>query len=110
MKHATRPTEPAWLQAVIENPSKVRTRLMPFADVERQLISARRALERSDVAGETRRLLIEEARILEQDLAARPFDLRTARLCEQKLAWLAQRAKQLRMSALSTVPTTTRCA
>lgn len=110
MKHATRSTGPEWLQAVIENPNRVRTRLTPFADVERQLNSARRALERSDVIGEARRLLVEEVRILEQDLAARPFNLRTARLCEQKLAWLAQRSKQLKMSALSSVPATIRCA
>lgn len=110
MRHAMRPTEPAWLQAVIENPYGTRAPLTPFAAVERQLATARRTLKRSDVSGEERRLLIEEAQILEQDLAARPFNLRTARLCEQKLAWLAQRAKQLKMSAPSNDLATTNCA
>jgi hypothetical protein len=110
MRHATRPTEPAWLQAVIENPHSARTPLTSFAELEKRLASASRALERTGLMGEQRCLLIEEIRILRQNLAARPFDLRTARLCDRKLDWLAQRAKQLGSQATSTVVATTLCA
>jgi len=75
------------LRVIAENPDTARLPLIPFADVERRLVKVRRALARAPRDGVAHRLLLEEAQLLEQDLAARPFNPARARRCEQELLW-----------------------
>ena len=89
---ATPLTDRPNLLLVSNEEGRPRLPLMQFHEVERRLKKVRRALSKPDVIGLTRRLLREEEALLLRDLSARPFDLRTARQCEQQMRWLARRA------------------
>lgn len=98
----------SWTPRVVESPSVGRAPLLPFKEIERKLSMVNTALRRPNLMAHERCLLEEESRVLEQDLAARPFNLRVARLCEVRLRWLVQKARTLGITTAASIMQDTR--
>lgn len=78
------------LRLVVDNAAP-RGGLIPLLDLERRLDETERTLRRPGLAPETREALLEARALLRCELEARPFNLRLARRCEQRLRWIERR-------------------